>query len=81
MMKKRCKFNLIRMRYVKTTMICFCTLGFLCGGYIWTHLPEKHKIQSLPMKKWDGGEESLTLKKSSGEIKNIDQFHKRESIS
>lgn len=34
------------------------------SGYIWTHLLKKHKIQSLPMKKWDGGEkESLTLKK------------------
>lgn len=55
--EKRCKFNLIRIRYVKTTMIYFCTLWFLCGGYIWTQLPEKkHKIQSLPMKKWDGGE-------------------------
>jgi hypothetical protein len=56
MMEKMWKFNLIRIRYLKTTMIHFCTLGFLCSGYIWTHLLDKHKIQCLPTKKWDGGE-------------------------
>jgi hypothetical protein len=53
---KNVEIQLDRIRYLKTTMICFCTLGFLCSGYTWTHLPDKHKIQSLPMKKWDGGE-------------------------